>query len=202
MYSLGYGPHTLIAVPSLTQPSTLHCTLPYLDITYASRSATTRICQLCYSEPFYLYLCKITLSSVVFCVAGPHKNFGPFKMCWPCRILGQRLQSIWRWLERLYAIISTASYWYRKFRVRHVPYLDDTYAAVVIWGEVFSRVLLNCMKNAVDQLLRQQQVGFRPGRSCVDHLFSLRQIIEKVSEGQKPINSKFCWLPQSFWLHP
>jgi len=50
-------------------------------------------------------------------------------------------------------------------------------------GKVFARVLLNRMQNTVDQLLRQQQKGFRPGRSCIGQIFSLWQIIEKVSEG-------------------
>ena len=58
---------------------------------------------------------------------------------------------------------------------------------LLVPGKVFSRVLLNCMKSAVDQLLRQEQAGFSPGRSCMDQIFSLRQIIEKVTEEQKPI---------------
>jgi len=60
-------------------------------------------------------------------------------------------------------------------------------ALLSVPGKVFSRVLLNCMKSAVDQLLRQEQAGFSPGRSCMDQIFSLRQIIEKVTEEQKPI---------------
>jgi len=58
-------------------------------------------------------------------------------------------------------------------------------------GKVFSRVLLNRMKSAVDQLLRQEQAWFRQG---MGQTFSLRQIIEKVTEGQKTckLNSKYC----------
>ena len=46
-------------------------------------------------------------------------------------------------------------------------------------GKVFSRVLLNRMQDAVDRLLRQQQAGFRRGRSCTDQIFTftLRQIM-------------------------
>jgi len=44
-------------------------------------------------------------------------------------------------------------------------------ALLSVPGKVFSRVLLNRMKSAVDQLLRQEQAGFRPGRSCMDQIF-------------------------------
>jgi len=54
------------------------------------------------------------------------------------------------------------------------------------------------MKDAVDQLLRQQQAGFRPGRSCMDQIFSLRQIIEKVTEGQRPVIVNFVDFLKAF----
>jgi len=38
------------------------------------------------------------------------------------------------------------------------------YKAVVSTRRVFARILSNRMRDAVDQLLRQQQTGFRPGR--------------------------------------
>jgi len=54
------------------------------------------------------------------------------------------------------------------------------------------------MKDAVDQLLRQQQTGFGPGRSCMDQIFSLRQLIEKVSEGQRPVILNFVDFRKAF----
>jgi len=56
---------------------------------------------------------------------------------------------------------------------------------------VFARVLLNRMQDAVDQLLRQQQAGFRCGSSCIDQIFTLGQILEKVTEGQRPLIVNF-----------
>jgi len=44
-------------------------------------------------------------------------------------------------------------------------------ALLSVPGKVFSRVLLNRMKSAVDQVLRQEQAGFRPGGSCMDQMF-------------------------------
>ena len=65
-------------------------------------------------------------------------------------------------------------------------------------GKVFSKALLNHMQDAVDQLLRQQQACLRPGRSCADQIFSLRQIIEKVTEGQRPVIVNFIDFRKAF----
>ena len=43
------------------------------------------------------------------------------------------------------------------------------------------RVLLNGMQDAVDAVTR-----FWTGRSCIDQIFTVRQIIEKVTEVQRP----------------
>jgi len=67
-------------------------------------------------------------------------------------------------------------------------------------GKVFSRILLNRMQDAVDQLLRQQQAGFRRGRSCTEDIFTLRQIssLEKVTEGRQPVIVNFIDLRKAF----
>ena len=48
-------------------------------------------------------------------------------------------------------------------------------------GKVMSTVLLNRIRSAIDKMLRPNQAGFRPGRSCCEQIFSLRQIVDKVS---------------------
>jgi len=64
-------------------------------------------------------------------------------------------------------------------------------------GKVFARILLNRMKDAVDQLFRQQQAGFRPRRSCMDQIYLIeannRKSIRKSTSG----NTKFRRLSQS-----
>ena len=59
-------------------------------------------------------------------------------------------------------------------------------------GKVFSRVLLNRMQDAVDRLLRQQQASFTRGRSCID------EIIEKVTEGRRPVIVNFIDFRKAF----
>ena len=44
--------------------------------------------------------------------------------------------------------------------------------------KVLCRVLSNRMKGAVDTKLRDEQARFRKGRSCTDHIATLRIIIE------------------------
>ncbi|KAJ8408520.1 hypothetical protein AAFF_G00259340 [Aldrovandia affinis] len=45
-------------------------------------------------------------------------------------------------------------------------------------GKVFCSVLLQCLKTEVDNILREEQAGFRKVRSCSEQIFTLRNIIE------------------------
>ncbi|GFS26810.1 endonuclease-reverse transcriptase [Elysia marginata] len=49
-------------------------------------------------------------------------------------------------------------------------------------GEIFCRVILYRIKSIVDKAPREEQSGFREGRSCIDHIFILRTIIEQAIE--------------------
>jgi len=51
-------------------------------------------------------------------------------------------------------------------------------------GKVFSRVLLNRLQDAVDCTLRDEQAGFRKGRSCTEQIFTMRNIVEQSLEHQ------------------
>lgn len=44
-------------------------------------------------------------------------------------------------------------------------------------SKVFGRIILQHITTAVDDILRQEQAGFRKGKFCVDHKFVLRQIL-------------------------
>ena len=63
----------------------------------------------------------------------------------------------------------------------------NNWRGITIPGTVFACVLLGRIRKTVDTNLRQEQAGFRPGRSCNDQIFALRQIIEKVAAWQKPV---------------
>ena len=46
-------------------------------------------------------------------------------------------------------------------------------------SKVFMRVLLNRIKPKIEEGLREEQAGIRGGRSTVDQIFALRQVLEK-----------------------
>ena len=48
-------------------------------------------------------------------------------------------------------------------------------------SKIFSRILQR-ISTAVDGILRQEQAGFGKGKSCIDHNFVLRQILEQSHE--------------------
>ena len=58
-------------------------------------------------------------------------------------------------------------------------------------GKVFASIILNRCKNALDQVLREEQCGFRKSRSCTDQLFALRQILEKCMTFQLDVSFRF-----------
>ena len=65
-------------------------------------------------------------------------------------------------------------------------------------GRVFCSVLLNRLKNAIDARLREEQAGFRPGRSCSHQIFILRDIIEKSVEYNVAVNINFTDFKKAF----
>ena len=65
-------------------------------------------------------------------------------------------------------------------------------------GKVFNRVLLNRMKDVVDPHLRDQQAGFRKGRSCTDQIASLRIILEQSLEWNSSLYINFVDYEKAF----
>ncbi|GFR98481.1 RNA-directed DNA polymerase from mobile element jockey [Elysia marginata] len=49
-------------------------------------------------------------------------------------------------------------------------------------GKIFCRVILYRIKSSVDKALREEQAGFREGRSCINQIFIFRTIIEQSIE--------------------
>ena len=49
-------------------------------------------------------------------------------------------------------------------------------------SKVLTKILLNRINDKLDSSIRRQQAGFRPNRSCVDHINTLRIILEQSAE--------------------
>ena len=58
-------------------------------------------------------------------------------------------------------------------------------------SKVFCRVILERIKIALDEKLREEQAGFRAGRSCTDQIATLRIIIEQSIEWQSSLYINF-----------
>ena len=44
---------------------------------------------------------------------------------------------------------------------------------------IVASVVLNRLSQARDSTTREEQAGFRPGRGCIDQIFTLRQLLEQ-----------------------
>jgi hypothetical protein len=65
-------------------------------------------------------------------------------------------------------------------------------------SKVIARIIHNRISPIQDVCLRREQAGFRRGRSCVDHVNTLRVIIEQYSEFQSPLNLLFVDFKSAF----
>ena len=65
-------------------------------------------------------------------------------------------------------------------------------------SKVYSRIILQRITASVDNILRQEQAGFRRGKSCIDHIFVLRQILEQTQEWNSPLYAVFVDFEKAF----
>ena len=65
-------------------------------------------------------------------------------------------------------------------------------------GKVLSIVLLERLQDSVDARLREQQAGFRKGRSGCEQIFTLRNIIEQCTEFQQSLQVNFIDFKKAF----
>ncbi|KAK3740237.1 hypothetical protein RRG08_054258 [Elysia crispata] len=65
-------------------------------------------------------------------------------------------------------------------------------------GKVFTRILLERIKEAVDGQLRDNQAGFRKNRSCTDQIVALRIIVEQSIEWNSPLLVNFIDFEKAF----
>ena len=65
-------------------------------------------------------------------------------------------------------------------------------------GKILSTILLKRLRLAVDVPLKEEQAGFRAGRSCTEQIFTLRNIIDQCIEFQKPIVINFIDFKKAF----
>ena len=65
-------------------------------------------------------------------------------------------------------------------------------------GKVFNRIILERIKGAVDEKLREEQAGFRKNRSTIDQIATLRIIIEQSIEWKSSLIVNFIDYEKAF----
>lgn len=81
------------------------------------------------------------------------------------------------------------------------PSLCNNWRGIVlqnIIGKLLAQIILDRITPALEPNIRQEQAGFRQGRSCTDHVSTLRIIIEQSKEMQSPLYLLFVDFEKAF----
>ena len=65
-------------------------------------------------------------------------------------------------------------------------------------SKILAKITIRWISEAVDQRLRQEQVGFRKGRGCTDQIFTLQNIIEQCREWQRQLYINYLDFEKAF----
>ena len=67
-----------------------------------------------------------------------------------------------------------------------------------VLGKVYVRIVSDRVKLLIDELVMDEQGGFRAGRGCIDQVFAVRQVIEKVIKKDKVVYAAFVELQKGY----
>ena len=65
-------------------------------------------------------------------------------------------------------------------------------------SKIFCNIIIKRLSIAVNKVLRKEQAGFRKGRGCTDHIFTLINIIEQCTEWQRELCINFVDFEKGF----
>ena len=65
-------------------------------------------------------------------------------------------------------------------------------------GKIYSRILTERLTAQVEHILEEEQCGFRTNRGTQDHIFTMRQLSEKILEYGKEAHVTFIDLEKAF----
>jgi hypothetical protein len=71
-------------------------------------------------------------------------------------------------------------------------------ALLPIVSEMFSRIMLSRIQGPVDKVIRKEEAGFRASISCIDHINTLRIIIEQSMEWKTGLRVTFIDFEKAF----
>ena len=65
-------------------------------------------------------------------------------------------------------------------------------------GKVYAKVLYERVKRIISGRIMELQGGFREGRSCIDQIFTLKQLMEKMIEKNEKMYVAFVDLEKAY----
>ena len=65
-------------------------------------------------------------------------------------------------------------------------------------SKIVCKIIQMRLSDAINTILREEQAGFRPGVGCIDHIFTLRNIIEQCIEWNTKVHINFIDLEKAF----
>ena len=65
-------------------------------------------------------------------------------------------------------------------------------------SKIFCKIIQMRLSDAINTILREEQAGFRTGVGCIDHIFTLRNIIEQCIEWNTKVHINFIDLEKAF----
>ena len=79
--------------------------------------------------------------------------------------------------------------------------LCDNYRGISLLSvpsKIFCRIIIDRIRNGLDDKLRKEQAAFRKGRGTSEQIFNLRTIIEQCMEWQSPLYVNFIDFKKAF----
>jgi hypothetical protein len=67
-----------------------------------------------------------------------------------------------------------------------------------IVGKIYAGILVERVRRVTEELIGEEQGAFRSGRGCIDQIFTLKQMTEKVKEKKKKLYLGFMDLQQAY----
>ena len=71
------------------------------------------------------------------------------------------------------------------------------YREISIPGKLYGRVVINRVRELTNGTMEEEQSGFRDGRGCADHVFTVRCLSEKYLEMHKDVYVAFIDLKKA-----
>ena len=66
-----------------------------------------------------------------------------------------------------------------------------------IFSRLYGKIIKHFLEQEFSQIETEEHAGFRAGRSTIDHIFSLKQLIEKKLAADQPLHLLFVDLEQA-----